>query len=58
MTSIAVTASTCASASEAALLVASFMRFPKTWGVTHRCARKAQDGQILNSEHPASSIRS
>src|SRR6266478_262373 len=39
MTSIAVTASICASASEAALLVASFMPFSLDLGVTHRCAR-------------------
>jgi hypothetical protein len=39
MTSIAVTASICASASEAALLVASFMPFSLDPGVTHRCAR-------------------
>src|SRR5260370_32062786 len=40
MTSIAVTASICASASEAALLVASFMPFSLDPGVTHRCARE------------------
>jgi hypothetical protein len=39
MTSIAITASICASASEAALLVASFMPFSLDSGVTHRCAR-------------------
>src|SRR6266404_7230213 len=39
MTSIAVTASICASASEAALLVASFKPFSLDSGVTHRCAR-------------------
>src|SRR5258708_1140592 len=39
MTSIAVTASICASTSEAALLVASFMPFSLDLGVTHRCAR-------------------
>src|SRR6266568_1712041 len=39
MTSIAVTASICANASEAALLVASFMPFSLDLGVTHRCAR-------------------
>src|SRR5882757_865946 len=44
MTSIAVTASICASASEAALLVASFMPFSldlasQDLGMTHRCAK-------------------
>ena len=39
MTSIAVTASDCASASEAALLVASFMPISLDLGMTHRCAR-------------------
>src|SRR5258705_5377148 len=39
MPTIAVTASICASASEAALLVASFMPFSLDPGVTHRCAR-------------------
>src|SRR5664279_2333854 len=43
MTSIAVTASICASASEAALLLASFMPFSldlasQDLGMTHRCA--------------------
>ncbi len=36
MTSIAVTASICASASEVALLVASFMPFSLDLGTTHR----------------------
>jgi hypothetical protein len=39
MTSIAVTASICASASEAALLLASFMQFSLDLGVIHRCAK-------------------
>jgi len=39
MTSIAITASICASASEAALLVASFMPFSLDSRVTYRCAR-------------------
>ena len=38
MTSIAVTASVCASASEAALLVASFMSHSLDLGMTHRRA--------------------
>src|SRR3954453_1110307 len=42
MTSIAVTASICASASEAALLVASFMSNSLDLGVTHRCAKHAR----------------
>jgi hypothetical protein len=58
MTSIAVTASICASASEAALLVASFMPVSLDLGVTHRCARVALgDGHHFYSEHPATSIR-
>src|SRR6202171_5613960 len=57
MTSIAVTASICASASEAALLVASFMPVSLDLGVTHRCARSACDGHHFYSEHPATSIR-
>jgi hypothetical protein len=39
MTSIAVTASICASASEVALLVASFMSFSLDLGMNHRCTR-------------------
>ena len=42
ITSIAVTANICASASEAALLVASFMPFSLDSGVTHRCARRRE----------------
>jgi hypothetical protein len=57
MTSIAVTASICASASEAALLVASFMPFPLDLGVTHRRAKSANGGLDFYSEHPATSIR-
>ena len=41
MTSIAVIASTCASISEAALLVASFMPFSLDLGVTHRPRERA-----------------
>ena len=44
MTSNAVTASICASASEAALLVASFMPYSLDLGRTHRCVTSTQDG--------------
>ena len=47
MTAIAVTASICASAAEAALLVASFMPVSLDLGVTHRCAKRANDGLFL-----------
>ena len=57
MTSIAVTASICASASEAALLVASFMSISLDLGMAQRCAGSANDGQYFYSEHPTSSIR-
>ena len=54
MTSIAVTASMCASASEVALLVASFMPvLSLNLGATHRGARYAQRRQNFRSEHPA-----
>ena len=43
MTSIAVTASICASASEAALLVASFMQFSLDSGTSHRGPRRLDD---------------
>src|SRR6476620_1602167 len=56
MTAIAVTASICASAAEAALLVASFMSVSLDLGVTHRCAKRANDG-LFYSEHPTTSIR-
>ncbi len=52
MTSIAVTASMCASASELALLVASLMSFSLDLGTTHRCAKHAHDGRNFYSEHP------
>jgi hypothetical protein len=53
MTSIAVTASVCASASEAALLVASFMPFSLDLGMTHRRARtrRAMVSFILGTPH-------
>src|SRR5215211_8652305 len=57
MTSIAVTASICANASEAALLVACFIPFSLDLGMTHRGASTRFDGQIVYSEHPATSIR-
>src|SRR5882672_7053623 len=58
MTSIAVTASICATASEAALLVASFMPFSLDLGVSHRCPGRPDDSDnFLYSEHPATSIR-
>ena len=58
MTSIAVTASVCASASEAALLVASFMSNSLDLGTTYRRAKRAQATVFdFYSEHPATSIR-
>jgi hypothetical protein len=58
MTSIAVTASICANASEVALLVASFMPvFSLNLGVTHRGAKTRNDRQNFYSEHPATSLR-
>ena len=62
MTSIAVTASVCASASEAALLVASFMPISldlgtQILGTTHRRASARTTVIIFYSEHPATSIR-
>ena len=58
MTSIAVTASVCASASEAALLVASFMSNSLDLGMAHRCAKHAHTtASDFYSEHPATSIR-
>jgi hypothetical protein len=58
MTSIAVTASMCASAAELALLVASFMPvFSLNLGATLRGAKMRNISQDFYSEHPASSIR-
>jgi hypothetical protein len=57
MTSIAVTASICASASEAALLLASFMQFSLDMGVIHRGQAKGPNDSIFDSEHPTTSIR-
>src|ERR1700676_578876 len=47
MTSIAVTASVCASASEAALLVASFMQFSLDSGTSHRRPRTLMTRSIV-----------
>src|SRR5664279_5794418 len=57
MTSIAVTASICASASEAALLVASFMPFSldlasQDLGATHRCADTPRRSGIFTRNTP------
>jgi hypothetical protein len=57
MTSIAVTASICASASEAALLVASFMPFSLDLGASHRCLRRPDGSIVFYSEHPTTSLR-
>jgi hypothetical protein len=58
MTSMAVTASMCASAAEVALLVASFMPvFSLNLGATIRGAAGTHGRQNFYSEHPASSIR-
>jgi hypothetical protein len=57
MTSIAVTASMCASVTEVALLVASFMPvFSLNLGATYRGAATRNDSQNIYSEHPATSI--
>ena len=56
MTSSAVTASMCASASDVALFVASFMPFPPwTLDTTHRCAKtRANAGWNFTRNAPAS----
>ena len=58
MTIIAVTASIRASASEAALLVASFMPVSLDLGVTHRCAKHANNGLgfVLGTPHDEYSL--
>ena len=57
MTSIAVTASICASASEAALLVASFMPISLDLGKTHRCAKApAMVRFVLGTPHDEYSL--
>src|SRR3954453_3295219 len=53
MTSIAVTASVCANASEAALLVASFMSNSLDLGMIHHGPRRPDRSIIFYSEHPA-----
>ena len=58
MTSMAVTASMCASAAEVALLVASFMPvLSLDLGATVRGAAGTHGRQNFYSEHPATSIR-
>ena len=67
MTSMAVTARICASAPEAAFLVASFIvvsldLFPKNLGIqavgmSHRCPKKAGRLTDFYAEHPTTSIR-
>jgi hypothetical protein len=52
MTSIAVTASVCASASEAALLVASFIPFSLDLGMTHRHANARATARFLTRNTP------
>ena len=53
MTSIAVTASICASAAEAALLVATFfMPVSLDLGVTHRCAKSANNSLDFTRNTP------
>jgi hypothetical protein len=57
MTAMAVTANIRASASEAALLVASFMPVSLDLGVTHRSRDARTMALVLYSEHPTTSIR-
>src|SRR3954469_20150693 len=67
MTSMAVTARICASAPEAAFLVASFIvvsldLFPKNLGIqavgmSHRRPRRLDGSLIFYAEHPTTSIR-
>jgi len=52
MTSMAVTASICASTSEAALLVASFMLFSLDLGMTHRCPQRPDDPVCFTRNTP------
>jgi hypothetical protein len=57
MTSMAVTASICASASEAAFLVASFMQFPLDLGMIHRRAgARTTSGILLGTPHDEYSL--
>ena len=59
--SIAVTAIICAiiraSASDADLLVASFMPFSLDLGMSHRCLGRLRRLKCFYSEHPSTSIR-
>ena len=62
MTSMAVTARICASAPEAAFLVASFIVVSldpgiQDVGVSHRCLRRLDGSRIFYAEHPTTSIR-
>jgi hypothetical protein len=57
MTSIAVTASICANASDAALLVASFIPISLDLGHDYSLRVKRATTVIMYSEHPATSIR-
>jgi hypothetical protein len=57
MTSMAVTASIRASASEAALLVASFMPFPPGPGRDSSLRESARTTAGIYSEHPTTIIR-
>src|ERR1700753_4355453 len=57
MTNMAVTANVWASASEAALLVASFTSISLDPGMPHRCRRRLDSSLLLNSERPTTSIR-
>ena len=57
MTTMAVTASIRANASEAALLVASFTSNSLDSGMNHRCPQRPDGSVVLYSEHPTTSIR-
>jgi hypothetical protein len=58
MTSIAVTASICANASEAALLLASFMQFFLNLGMNHHDLRRPGDAfwLLLGTPHDEYSL--
>ena len=56
ITSIAVTASICANASEANLLGASFMPFSLDLGASHRCPGRGLTAQYFYSEHPSTTL--
>ena len=62
MTSMAVTARICASAPEAAFLVASFIIVSLDLGIqdlgtSHRCLGRLDGSLIFYAEHPTTSIR-